>query len=134
MAKNTKNTQPPVSSQPSANGGASEHARLDWVLKSQSDLVGRISAIEAHAEHSEKMLLRIEKLIEKASDNQNVEIGKANAEIIKINKKLAYAIGALISGCVVIGFIVNGQLGKISSFMEKQEIHIVQPVTTKKTN
>lgn len=178
MAKRTHNTPPPLSSEPSVNGGASEHARLDWVLRSQSDLAERISAIEAHAENSEKTLLRIEKLIEKVSDNQvmvldkhcnnqegvlqkhsieqsktldnhctaqskvldlhretqdkalnnlNQELAKSNDKIVKINYKLIAAGTAVVVGCAVFMFIVNGEIGKISSFMEQQETKKLQP-------
>lgn len=120
MGRGNHNAPPPETSRPFADGGASERNQLDWVLRSQSNLGERIASIETHNIHIANSLDKIEKMLEKH--------GEATT---KINTKLAVAAAVMITVGAVFAFLIDGKLGKLSSFMEQQQQQQVQAAPPK---
>lgn len=108
MRRKANNTSPPPHNKAYPQGGASENAHLQWVLTSQSELCERAAVAETHLENIGDTLKRIENKLD------SVEV-KAD----KNSKKILIAGTALLVALSVSAFFVNGQLGKLHSFMEK---------------
>lgn len=128
---------PSLQSEPSSSG-ASEKSQLDWVLHSltgiQNDISSmdekssstnervieissRMAAIETHNAYTAKSLERIEKMLDKQEDLSTEQ----SKDINKINTKIAVGIAIVLTAGAIFGWILNGQVGKLSAFMEQQK-------------
>jgi len=108
---------PPQNSTP--HSGASESTQLQWVLHNQNELNERTAVIENNIEH---MMLTLEKI--------DTKLDKVDGCVQKNSTTIKIATAIVLTAGVVIGFMVNGQIGKIHDFMERNDTKVIEPKKT----
>ncbi|MGI2107891.1 hypothetical protein ACRN9C_00575 [Shewanella frigidimarina] len=88
---------------------------------------------EKYCQNQEKIIDKQIAAQDKALELQRTELEKTNSAVAKINKTIAWATGAIVAATAVAAFMINGQMGKVATFMEqqKQVQHVpLKPVVT----
>lgn len=115
--------------------GTTEYKKIDWVLNNQTsidervttmtasvtEMNARMATMETHNTYTTKSLDRMERLLEKQVETTN-----------KINTRIAVAAAIVLTLGSAITFVINGQLGKLSTFMEQQQESQVKTKDTTK--